>query len=76
MTRFVALESLGVVLGVYWVVAGVVALVGSAVRRDGRIERLAVGVLSLSAGVLVLVLPPVSPVVLVWLAGGELPPIR
>ena len=72
VTRFVSLDALSVVLGVYWVVAGVVALVGAGTRQEGRVERLAVGVLSLTAGAMALALPALSLVVLAWFAGAWL----
>ena len=72
VTRFVSLDAVAVVLGVYWAVAGVIALVGGATRHDGRVERLAVGVLSLTAGAVVLALSAPSLVVLVWFAGAWL----
>jgi len=69
ITRFVSLDALPVVLGIYWVVAGVVALAAAGTRQAGRAERLMVGVLSLTAGALTLALPALSLVVLVWFAG-------
>jgi uncharacterized membrane protein HdeD (DUF308 family) len=72
VTRFVSVDALAVVLGVYWVVAGVVALVAASTREVGRVERFAVGVLSLTAGALALALPALSLVVLVWFAGAWL----
>jgi uncharacterized membrane protein HdeD (DUF308 family) len=68
-TRFVSLGALAVVLGVYWVVAGVIGAAGGLSRKDGRIERVTIGLLSLVAGVLVLTLPALSLVALVWFAG-------
>jgi uncharacterized membrane protein HdeD (DUF308 family) len=68
-TRFVSFDALAVVLGVYWVVAGVIETAGGLSRTDGRIERVTIGLLSLVAGVLVLTLPALSLVALVWFAG-------
>jgi uncharacterized membrane protein HdeD (DUF308 family) len=68
---FVSLDAARVVVGIYWLVAGLVEVVGSLASHDGRIERFAIGVLSLAAGAIALV-PAISGVVFVWLAGAWL----
>jgi uncharacterized membrane protein HdeD (DUF308 family) len=67
----VSLDAARVVVGVYWLVAGLVEVVGALARHDGRIERFSVGVLSLAAGAIAFV-SAISGVVFVWLAGGWL----
>jgi len=64
-TRFISLGALAVVLGVYWLVAGDIGLLGGLARQEGRIERASIGLLSLVAGLLALLLPAVSLVALV-----------
>lgn len=71
-TRFVSLDALAVVLGVYWVVAGLFGVLGGLVGKQGRVERTAIGILSVAAGALVLALPAISLVALVWFAGAWL----
>lgn len=60
------------VIGIYWLIAGVFEVAGALLRLVARLERLLIGIISLAAGVLVLVLPTPSLVVIVWLAGGWL----
>lgn len=72
LTSFVNASATSTVIGMYWLVGGAVEVVGAFLRVAARWERLLVGSLSAAAGVLVLTLPPVSIVVLVWLAGGWL----
>jgi len=59
LAPLVSLDAARVVVGVYWLVAGLVEVIGALVKHDGRIERFAVGVLSLAAGVIAL-LPAIS----------------
>lgn len=68
---FVSLDAARLVVGVYWLVAGLIETVGSLARPDGRLERFSVGVLSLAAAAAALV-PAVPGTALVWLAGAWL----
>lgn len=72
LTPFVSDTASSTVIGVYWLIAGALEVGGASLRPSARLERLLVGVLSLAAGALVLVLPSLSIVVFVWFAGGWL----
>lgn len=72
LSPFVSLDAARTVVGIYWLVAGLIEVIGALVRPEGRIERFAVGVLSLAAGAVAVLLPALSLVVFVWLAGGWL----
>jgi uncharacterized membrane protein HdeD (DUF308 family) len=72
ITPFVSDTAGSTVIGIYWLLAGALEVAGAFLRPDVRLERLLVGIISVAAGALVLVLPTLSLVVLVWLAGGWL----
>ena len=72
LTPTVSDTASSTVIGVYWLIAGALEVAGALLRPAARLERLLLGVISLAAGVLVLVLPDVSLVVFVWFAGGWL----
>jgi uncharacterized membrane protein HdeD (DUF308 family) len=72
VTPFVSQSATSTVIGVFWLITGTVEAAGALVGPEGRLERLLVAVISVAAGVLVLVLPTTSLVVIVWLAGGWL----
>jgi uncharacterized membrane protein HdeD (DUF308 family) len=71
---FQTVGVLVVLLGLYWVVAGVLEIVHAAGARDmpARGWAIGAGVLSVIAGIVVLAFPAASLVVLVWLVGLEL----
>lgn len=69
LTPRVSAVAAGVVIGVYWLAAGVAEVIGGLVRPGGRLGRLIVGGLSIVAGVVVLAVPTLSLLVLVWLSG-------
>lgn len=71
LSPLVSLGAARVVVGLYWLVAGLVEAAAALARHDGRIERFSIGVLSLAAGAAAL-LPAVPGTVLVWLAGAWL----
>lgn len=72
LTPFVSDTATSTVIGIYWLIAGTFEVAGSFLRPTARLERVLVGIISLIAGTLVLVLPTLSLVVLVWFAGGWL----
>ena len=72
LTPLVSESATATVIGIYWLLGGVVEVAGAFLRSVARLERLLVGVISAVVGALVLVLPPASIVVLVWFAGGWL----
>jgi uncharacterized membrane protein HdeD (DUF308 family) len=72
LSPFVSLDAARTVVGIYWLIAGLVEVVGALVKPEGRIERFSVGVLSLAAGAVAVLLPAISVLVFVWLAGAWL----
>lgn len=73
ITPFVNENATATVIGAYWLVGGVVEVVGGAFFRPAvRLERLLMGLISIAAAGLVLALPTPSLVLLVWFAGGWL----
>lgn len=71
---FTTIAVLGLLLGAFWIVAGVVELYGAFEARGvpGRGWGIAAGVLSIVAGIFVLAFTGASLVVLVWLLGLQL----
>jgi uncharacterized membrane protein HdeD (DUF308 family) len=71
---FQTVGVLVLLLGLYWVVAGILEIVHAAGARDmpARGWAIAAGLLSLVAGIVVLAFTAASAVVLVWLVGLEL----
>jgi uncharacterized membrane protein HdeD (DUF308 family) len=72
LSPFVSLDAARTVVGLYWLVAGLIEVVSALVKPEGRIERFSVGVLSLAAGAVAVLLPAISVLVFVWLAGAWL----
>ncbi|HEX6254330.1 MAG TPA: DUF308 domain-containing protein [Euzebyales bacterium] len=56
-TPLLSTVTVGLVIGWYWVVGGVIGIVGATVERGDRFIRLLVAVLSPVAGVLVIAQP-------------------
>ncbi|HVW43370.1 MAG TPA: DUF308 domain-containing protein [Amycolatopsis sp.] len=71
---FQTLEILTLLLGMFWVVTGVVGVVHALGSREmaGRGFAVFAGVVSVIAGIVLLAYPSVSLLVLVWLLGVEL----
>jgi uncharacterized membrane protein HdeD (DUF308 family) len=71
---FATITVLGLLLGAFWIVAGVVELFDAVESRGvpGRGWAIAAGVLSVVAGIFVLAFTGASLVVLVWLLGLQL----
>lgn len=59
----------GVMVGLLWVVLGVMDLAGGLFRPQGREVRLPIGLASLLLGIIVLAAPSVALPILVWIAG-------
>jgi uncharacterized membrane protein HdeD (DUF308 family) len=68
----VSTAAVATVIGLYWLLAGAVELASAYLGPGAGLERFLLGVLSLMGGALVLLLPPLSLVVLAWIAGGWL----
>jgi uncharacterized membrane protein HdeD (DUF308 family) len=69
-TPLVSTVTVGLVIGWYWIVGGVIGIVGAIVEPGDRFMRLLVAVLSLVAGVIVIAQPGLALVTLVWFAGA------
>lgn len=69
LTSIVSTVTVGLVIGWYWITAGVIGIVGAVLEPGDRIIRLFVAVLSLVAGLVVIAQPALSLVALVWFAG-------
>lgn len=72
LTPLVSSVAVGLIVGIYWLVAGVVEVAGALIRPGGRLVRLLLGVISAIAGVIVLAMPSLSLVALVWFSGAWL----
>jgi uncharacterized membrane protein HdeD (DUF308 family) len=72
ITPFVSTSAAVIVVGLYWLVGGIVEIAGAVLRPDGQLVRLPIGVLSAALGAVVLAVPTMSILVLVWLAGAWL----
>jgi uncharacterized membrane protein HdeD (DUF308 family) len=60
------------VLGFWWVVSGVLQLVGGIAEREGRIWNIVWGLLGIVAGSVILAQPGIGLVTLVWIVGISL----
>ncbi|HSJ43420.1 MAG TPA: DUF308 domain-containing protein [Euzebyales bacterium] len=69
LTPIVSTVTVGLVIGWYWIIGGVIGIVGAVLEPGDRIIRLFVAVLSLVAGLVVIAQPALSLVALVWFAG-------
>jgi uncharacterized membrane protein HdeD (DUF308 family) len=72
ITPFVSRSAAVVVVGLYWLLGGIVEILGALLRSEGRLVRLPIGVLSAAMGGVVLAVPAMSIAILVWLAGAWL----
>jgi uncharacterized membrane protein HdeD (DUF308 family) len=70
LTPLVSAITVGIVIGAYWVVGGIVGIAGAIMVPGNRLVRLLVAVLSLLAGIVVLAQPGLSLVTLVWFSGA------
>ena len=70
LTPVVSSITVGLVIGWYWIIGGVVGLLGAVVQSGHRIVRALVAVLSLAAGGVVLAQPALSLVTLTWFTGA------
>jgi uncharacterized membrane protein HdeD (DUF308 family) len=70
LSPFVSAAAVGIVIGLYWLVAGAVGLVGAFMEPGHRVVRLFVAVISVVAGLLVIAQPGLSLVALVWFSGA------
>ncbi len=68
----VSCVAAGVMVGLLWVVLGVMDLASGLFRPQGREVRLPIGLASLLLGIIVLAAPSVALPVLVWVAGAWL----
>lgn len=62
--------TVGIVIGAYWVAGGIFGIIGTVVESGNRVIRALVAVLSIVAGLAVLVQPGLSLVILVAIAGA------
>jgi uncharacterized membrane protein HdeD (DUF308 family) len=69
-TPLLSTVTVGLVIGWYWIVGGVIGIVGAIIEPGDRFIRLLVAVLSLLAGVVVIAQPGLALVTLVWFAGA------
>lgn len=69
LTPLVSSVAVGFIIGLYWLIGGLVEVVGAFVRSGGRLVRLLLGVISVVAGIIVLAQPALSLVALVWFTG-------
>ncbi|HSK98429.1 MAG TPA: DUF308 domain-containing protein [Euzebyales bacterium] len=70
LTPLVSAITVGLVIGAYWVVGGIIGIIGAIVESGNRFIRALVAALSIMVGLAVLVQPGLSLVVLVWFAGA------
>lgn len=70
--RVVTIESLTLLLGLAWLVAGVVELYRAATGKDDRLVTGISGVLSIALGIVILAWPVASIVAAAWVIGGGL----
>jgi uncharacterized membrane protein HdeD (DUF308 family) len=70
MTPLVSTITVGLVIGAYWVIGGIIGIVGAIIEPGNRFIRALVAALSIMVGLAVLVQPGLSLVVLVWFAGA------
>lgn len=69
LTPIVGAVTVGLVIGWYWLIGGVVGIVGAFMVAGNRIIRLLVAVVSVLAGIVVIAQPGLSLVTLVWFSG-------
>ena len=69
LTPIVSTITVGLVIGWYWLIEGVIGIVGTIVEPGDRIVRALVAVVSLIGGIAVIAQPSLSLVVLVWFSG-------
>lgn len=69
-TPVVSSVTVGLVIGWYWIIGGIMGLVGAFVVPGDRFVRGLVGAVSLLAGIVVLAQPGLSLVALVWFSGA------
>lgn len=69
-TPLVSTVTVGLVIGWYWLIGGVVGIVGAIVEPGNRFIRLLVAIVSLLAGLAVIAQPALSLVALVWFSGA------
>lgn len=69
MTPIVGSITIGLVIGWYWLIGGVVGIVGTIVEPGNRLVRGFVAAISVFAGLAVLAQPRLSLVALAWFAG-------
>lgn len=70
MTPLVSAVTVGLVIGWYWLIGGVIGIVGAIMEPGSRFVRLLVAGLSLVAGLVVIAQPGLSLVTLVWFSGA------
>jgi uncharacterized membrane protein HdeD (DUF308 family) len=70
LTPIISAITVGLVIGWYWLIGGVIGIVGALIEPGNRLIRLLVAVVSLLAGVAVIAQPGLSLVTLVWFSGA------
>lgn len=69
VTAFVSTTAVQVVLGLFWVALGGVQLVAGYLRSHATVDTTGFGLATLAAGLIALLVPAASVIVLAWVAG-------
>lgn len=69
LTPLVSTITVGLVIGWYWLIGGIIGIVGAILESGNRVIRLLVAALSVVAGLIVIAQPGLALVTLVWFAG-------
>jgi uncharacterized membrane protein HdeD (DUF308 family) len=69
LTPVVSSVTVGLVIGIYWLIGGVVGIIAAFIEPGQRLLRLLLAAISLVAGLVVIAQPGLALVTLVWFSG-------